>query len=120
VRLLRQSAHPRIVNMTTVAVPLRLDGEAVYASAKSAIETFTRVAAKEVGPWGITCNAVGPSPVRTNLLRKVPEDKLAALIERQAVKRWATTDDVGNVVDFFLRPESGMVTGQVVYLGGIA
>jgi 3-oxoacyl-[acyl-carrier protein] reductase len=120
VRLLRASDNARIVNMSSVAVPLRLDGEAVYAAAKSAIETFTRISAKEFGRWGITCNAVGPSPVRTNLLRGVPEDKLDALIQRQSIPEWATPADVANAVDFFLRPESRMVTGQVLYLGGIA
>ena len=61
IRLLRKSPHGRIVNFTTVAVPLRLEGEAVYAASKAAVESFTRVLAKELGPMGITCNAIGPS-----------------------------------------------------------
>ena len=52
------------------------------------------------------------------MLSGVPERKLHALIQAQAVRRWAVPDDVVNVIDFFLRPESGMVTGQVIYLGG--
>jgi 3-oxoacyl-[acyl-carrier protein] reductase len=120
VRLLRAAKHPRIVNISTVAVPLALEGEAVYAASKSAVETFTRVTARELGQWGITCNAVGPSPVRTDLTRNVPEQAMAKLIARQAVPRWAEPADVVNVVDFFLRPDSGLVTGQVVYLGGVA
>ncbi len=119
IRLLRGSPAGRIVNVTTVAVPLRLEGEAVYAASKSAVETFTRIAAREVAPFGITCNAVGPCPVKTRLTESVPEEKIRALIDRQAVRRWATPADVANVVDFFLRPESGMITGQVVYLGGV-
>src|SRR6266498_192075 len=67
IRLLRASGSGRIVNVTSIAVPLRLEGEAVYAAAKSATETFTRITAREVGPFGITCNAVGPSPIRTRL-----------------------------------------------------
>jgi 3-oxoacyl-[acyl-carrier protein] reductase len=120
VRLLRRSEHPRIVNVSTVAVPLSLEGEAVYAASKSAVETFTRVTARELGQWGITCNAVGPSPVRTDLTRNVSEQAMTRLIARQAVQRWAEPADVVNVVDFFLRPDSGLVTGQVVYLGGVA
>jgi 3-oxoacyl-[acyl-carrier protein] reductase len=120
VRLLRRSRHPRIVNVSTVAVPLCLEGEAVYAASKSAVETFTRVTARELGRWGITCNAVGPSPVRTDLTRNVPEETMLRLVQRQAVPRWAEAADVANVVDFFLRPDSGLVTGQVVYLGGVA
>ena len=119
IRLLRGSKTGRIVNLTTVAVPFRLEGEALYAASKSAIETFTRITAREVAPFGITCNAVGPSPVKTRLTEKIPEEKIGQLIARQAMRRWAEPADVANVVDFFLRPESGMVTGQVIYLGGV-
>jgi 3-oxoacyl-[acyl-carrier protein] reductase len=119
IRLLRGSPCARIVNLTSVAVPLRLEGEAVYAAAKSAVETFTRITARELAPLGITCNAVGPSPVRTRLTERVPEDVMNRLLARQAIPRWAEPADVVNLVDFFLRPESGMVTGQVVYLGGV-
>jgi 3-oxoacyl-[acyl-carrier protein] reductase len=118
IRLLRASKAGRIVNLTTVAVPLCLEGEATYAASKGAIETFTRITAREVGGFGITCNAVGPCPARTHLTRNVPEAKLQALIARQAIPRWAEPCDVANVVDFFLRPESSLVTGQVLYLGG--
>lgn len=117
-RLLRSSTAGRIVNFTTVAVPLRLDGEAVYAASKSAVETFTRIVAREAGAFGVTCNAIGPSPVKTRLTESVGSEKINRLIQQQPVPRWAEFDDVANVVDFFLRPESGMVTGQVLYLGG--
>lgn len=119
VRLLRASACPRIVNLSSVAVPLRLEGEAAYAAAKAAVETFTRIAARELAPFGITCNAVGPSPVRTRLTEPVPEAAMQRLLQRQAIPRWGEADDVVNVVEFFLRPESAMVTGQVIYLGGV-
>jgi 3-oxoacyl-[acyl-carrier protein] reductase len=119
IRLMRKSKCPRIVNLTSVAVPLRLQGESIYAASKAAVEMLTRIVAKEFGPLGVTCNAVGPSPIRTDLIRNVPEEKLNALIAQQAVPTWAQADDVINVVDFFLRPESRMITGQVIYLGGM-
>ena len=72
----------------------------------------------DVAPFGVTCNAVGPCPIRTKLTASVPAAKIQALIDRQAVRRWGAVEDVVNVVEFFLRPESGMVTGQVIYLGG--
>lgn len=119
IRLMRGTRSARIVNVSSVAVPLRLEGEALYAAAKSAVETFTRITAREVAPYGITCNAVGPSPVRTALTDKIPRDKLDQLMQRQAIPRWAEPADVINVVDFFLKPESALVTGQIVYLGGV-
>lgn len=120
VRILRGAESARIVNFTSVAVPLLIEGEAIYAASKSAVETLTRISARELAPFGITCNAVGPSPIKTGLLAGVPEKKLAKLIDAQAIQRWAVPEDVVNVVDFFLRPESSMVTGQVIYLGGVS
>ena len=119
-RLLRRSQNGRVINLSSVAVPLRLEGEAIYAAAKSAIEMFTRVSARELGPWGITCNAIGPSPIRTQLIAGVPDEKLDRIIERQAIHAWAEAADVINVIDFYLRPESRMITGQVLYLGGLS
>jgi 3-oxoacyl-[acyl-carrier protein] reductase len=118
VRLLRRSSAGRIVNLSTVAVPLRLPGEAVYAASKAAIEVFTRVAAREFGEFGVTCNAVGPSPIATDLTAGVAAEKLNRLVQDQAIRRWATAADVINVIEFFLSPSSQMVTGQIVYLGG--
>ena len=118
IRFLRRSNSARIVNITSVAVPLRLEGEAVYAASKSALEVFTRVIAREVGALGITCNAVGPSVIRTKLTEGVPAEKLDRLVRGQAVPREATGADVANAIDFFLKPESSLITGQVVYLGG--
>jgi len=118
--LLKKSPHPRIVNMTTVAVPLQLEGESIYAASKSAVETLTKIIAKEYGCFGITCNAIGPSPIDTSLIRGVPKAKIEALVKRQAVQKMATPADVINLVDFYLRPESSMISGQINYLGGIS
>jgi 3-oxoacyl-[acyl-carrier protein] reductase len=118
IRLLRKAPAGRIVNLTTVAVPMRLRGESIYAASKSAVETFTRVVAREIAPMGITCNAVGPGPIQTRLTAGVPKDAIERVLAQQAIPRWAQPADVANLIDFFLRPESSMVTGQVVYLGG--
>ena len=96
--------------MTTVAVPLQLEGEAIYAASKSAVETLTRIIAKEYGHFGITCNAIGPSPIETALIKGVAKEKIDRLIKRQAVQKMATADDVINLADFFLRPESKMIS----------
>lgn len=109
----------RIVNFATVATPLRLEGESLYAASKAAVESFTQVLARELGPTGVTVNAVGPTPVPTDLVKNVPPAKMQALLARQAIRRFGTIDDVINVVEFFLAPHSEFVTGQVIYLGGV-
>lgn len=119
VGLLRKSEHPRIVNFSSVAVPLSLEGELAYSSSKVAVENMTRVLARELADFGITVNAVGPNPIATDLIRNVSERKIQSLLNRQAVHRAGRFEDVINVIDFYLRPESDMITGQVIYLGGI-
>jgi 3-oxoacyl-[acyl-carrier protein] reductase len=109
----------RIVNFATVATPLRLEGESLYAASKAAVESFTEVLARELGPTGVTVNAVGPTPVPTDLIKSVPRAKMDALLARQAIRRFGAISDVINVVDFFLLPQSDFITGQIIYLGGV-
>lgn len=118
-KLMLRRRSGRIVNLTTVAVPLRLAGEAVYAASKAAVLTLTQVLARELGPYGITVNAVGPGPTQTDLIRHVPREKLDRLLALQAIPRLSTFRDIANVIDFFLKPESDFITGQCLYLGGV-
>ncbi len=117
-KLMRRRSFGRIVNFSTVAVPMRLEGEAAYVASKNAVVAFTRVMAHELADFGITCNVIGPTPVETDLIRSVPRDKIDQIVSRLAVKRLSRLEDIVNVVDFFVRPESDYVTGQVLYLGG--
>ncbi len=118
-RLMMRQGGGRIVNFSSVAVPLNVEGEAIYAASKAAVETLTKILAREFAPMGITVNAVGPNPIETDLIRGVPPAKLHSLVRRQAIPEMGKMEDVANVVEFFLRPESRMVTGQVIYLGGV-
>jgi len=111
--------YGRIVNFATVATPLNLEGEGGYAASKAAVESLTRVAARELAPFNITVNAVGPTPVMTDLIRTVPKQKMDALIATQAIRRLGEHRDIANVIDFFVSRDSDFITGQTVYLGGI-
>ena len=73
----------------------------------------------ELAEFGITCNVVGPTPVKTDLIRSVPADKIDRIVNSLAIKRLGSLEDIANVIDFFVKPESDYVTGQVIYLGGI-
>jgi 3-oxoacyl-[acyl-carrier protein] reductase len=118
-KLMKRRRFGRIINLGTVAVPMRLQGEALYAASKSAVITLTQIMAFELAEFGITCNAVGPTPIETDLIRNVPKEKIDLIINRLAIKRLGRFEDVANVIDFFVKPESDYVTGQVVYLGGV-
>jgi 3-oxoacyl-[acyl-carrier protein] reductase len=109
----------RIVNYSTVAVALRLEGEAIYAATKAAIENFTQTTAKELSAFGITVNAIAPTPTQTDLIKAVPKEKMAALIDKQTIKRLGHFDDIKHVIDFFTDQKSDFITGQIIYLGGV-
>lgn len=114
-----KTPHFRIINFATVATPLRLEGEAIYASSKAAIVNLTQVASFELAEFGITVNAIGPTPVPTDLIKNVPKDKMEALLQRQAIKRFGNFEDCLNVVNFFIDEKSDFISGQVIYLGGV-
>ena len=118
-KLMKKNNYGRIVNFSTVASPLKLEGEAVYASSKSAVLTLTEILARELAEFGITVNAIGPTPIETDLIAAVPKNKIDELIERQGIKRRGEMTDVSNVIDFFLQRESNFVTGQKLFLGGV-
>ena len=118
-KVMMKQKHGSIVNYSTVAVPLNLEGEAMYAASKSAVESLTKISAKELAPYGITVNAIGPTPIPTDLIKAVPKKKIEELIDSQAIKRLGTEEDVINVIDFFISDKSNFVTGQTLYLGGV-
>ena len=119
-KLMKKRRYGRIVNMSTVAVPMRLEGEAIYAASKNAIVTFTQILARELAEFGITCNIVGPAPIETDLIRAVPPEKINRIVDSLTIKRLGRFEDVANVIDFFVKPESDYITGQVIYLGGVS
>ncbi len=118
-KIMQKNKFGRIVNFTTVAVPLNLEGEAIYAASKAAVNSLTHILAGELSEMGITVNAVGPTPIKTDLIRNVPEEKIQKLLDRQPIKRFGEFKDVANVIDFFIKPESSFVTSQIIYLGGL-
>ena len=118
-KLMSKRKYGRIVNFSTIAVPLSLDGEAVYASSKAAINTLSKIMAKEFADSGITVNVLGPTPAHTDLIRNVPDKNINNLLGRQGIHRFTQCEDIVNVIDFYLKPESNFISGQVIYLGGI-
>lgn len=109
----------RIINFSTIAVKLGLEGEAVYIASKAAVEAFGRVLAKEVASYNITVNTLSPNPIDTDLISGVSDEKIQHLVTNyQAVKRKGQVEDVLNAVRFYLDKNSDMITGQNLVLGG--
>jgi 3-oxoacyl-[acyl-carrier protein] reductase len=113
--MVRQRAG-RIVNVTTVAVPLSLEGEAAYVASKAAVEALTKVAAKELAHSGVIVSAVGFGPIDTALTRAVPKASLAKINGAIGRPQGTTMDQA---VDFFMSRLSApdLKSGSVEYFG---
>lgn len=110
----------RVVNMASRAA-LGKELRTVYAATKAGLIGMAKVWALELGEYGITANAVGPGPIRTDLFDQAnPPDseRTRAIIEAIPVRRVGTPEDVANAVSFLLDVRSGFVTGQALYVCG--
>ena len=109
----------RIINFSSIAVALALQGESGYVAAKAGVEGFTRAFAREMAPFGVTVNAVAPGPIPTRLIAGVPEEKIDLLRKRQVIPSPLTPEDVWNVVSWLLDERSASLSGEVLHVGGV-
>jgi len=118
-KLLARKGAGCIVNFSTIAVPLAIKGEAVYAASKAGVETFSRAFAREMADHGVTVNCVAPGPIDTALIAKVPAASIDEIVSRQIIARKATPEDVWKIVSLLLDPAAESITGEVLHVGGV-
>lgn len=114
----------RVVNLSSTSA-LGNRGQANYAAAKAGMQGFTKTLAIELGPFGVTVNAVAPGFVETEMTRAVAErvgvpfeELLAAEAKAVPVRRVGQPDDIAAAVSFFVSEDAGFVSGQVLYVAG--
>jgi 3-oxoacyl-[acyl-carrier protein] reductase len=109
----------RIVNFSSSVVGLYQPAYGIYAATKAAVEAMTHIIAKELGPRGITVNAIAPGPVATELFL---QDKDTATLEgikrMNPLGRLGEVEDIARVVSLLVDPDSGWINGQVVRVNG--
>jgi 3-oxoacyl-[acyl-carrier protein] reductase len=101
----------RIVNITSVVASTGYSGLSVYSATKAALGGFTRSLARELGPLGITVNAVAPGFVDTDMTHALTPDERARIERRSALKRMPDVADIANAVDFLFSDKAGNITG---------
>jgi len=118
-KIMSRDKFGRIINLGSMASKHEVSGEALYTSTKAALNSYTRVLAKEVYKQGITVNVVAPSVISTELSEKINQKALTEVLSRNAIQEFGKFEDVTNIIDLLLKKESQSITGQIIFLGGV-
>ena len=118
-KMMRKSKWGRIINIGSMTASLEPIGDSVYAACKTGVSTLANVMARELATHNVTCNTLGVSAIKTDMLDQLPKDKIAAVIAGLPLPRFAQPDDILNVIDFFASERSAYITAQTVFLGGV-
>jgi len=108
----------RIVNVSSVAGVAGNAGQANYASAKAGLIGFTKTVAREMAVRNITCNAVAPGFVPTDLTNALLKQMEETILKQIPLGRFGTTEDVANAIAFLVSDEASYITGQVLVVDG--
>lgn len=120
-RQMMRQRYGRIVNITSVAGISGNAGQANYASAKAGLIGLTKTVAKELGGRQITCNAIAPGLVATDLTADLPQALVDQAIDRTPLGRTGSPEDMAAAVAFLASDEAAYITGQVLAVdGGLA
>jgi len=115
---MRQNNYGRIVNISSLTARLGVSGTGYYASAKSGLIGLTKVTAVENMSKGITCNALAPGYIKTDMMMKYPEEQLQALIAKIPAGRLAEPAEISDVVVFVAADSASYMTGAVIDING--
>jgi 3-oxoacyl-[acyl-carrier protein] reductase len=117
--LLRAKAAGRIINVTSVVGEMGNGGQTAYASSKAGIIGLTMSIARELASRGITCNAIAPGYIETDMTaEQLPEAQRGKLLEQIPLARIGRPEDVADAAAFLAGPEAAYITGQVLRVNG--
>jgi 3-oxoacyl-[acyl-carrier protein] reductase len=117
--LLKAKDAGRIINITSVVGEMGNGGQAAYAASKAGMIGLTTSIARELASRGVTCNAVSPGYIETDMTAEhLPETQRGKLLEQIPLGRIGKPEDVADAVAFLAGPEAAYVTGQVLRVNG--
>ena len=118
-REMAKQSYGRIINMASVSGLRAGVGRTAYGTSKAAIIGLTRQIALEMGPYGVTANAIAPGPIMTPLVQaNYTEETISRLLPMIPVGRFGTSSDIGDAVCYLANPKSGYVNGEILTVDG--
>ena len=117
-RHMLKAERGRIINISSVIGQMGNAGQANYAASKAGLIGFTKSVAKELGSRGITCNAIAPGFIDTDMTSEMGEDARASLLANIPLQSFGTPEDVAEMALFLAGPGARYVTGQVMNVDG--
>jgi 3-oxoacyl-[acyl-carrier protein] reductase len=117
-RAMMKGRFGRIVNISSTSGVAGNAGQANYAAAKSGLLGLTKTIAKELGGKGITCNAIAPGFIETDMTANLPAEVKEGVTKLMAIKRLGTPEDIAAAVAYVTSDEAGFLTGQTLVVDG--
>ena len=116
-KLMMLQKYGRIITISSIMASVHAEGTSAYSASKSAVVEMTKILAKELATTGVTCNVIAPSLVLTETAQALGKTVVERVLEKQTIKRDLTISEICNAIAFFMAPESGSITGQVLNMG---
>lgn len=107
----------RIIAFSSIGVLMSDVGTSAYVSSKLALEAYLKVLGRELAPFGITCNIIRIPIIESEMTASLSADAVRRVLDRVPCKRYATVDDVFNLVQLIASPQSSYINGSVLSLG---
>jgi 3-oxoacyl-[acyl-carrier protein] reductase len=108
----------KIINISSISGILGTSGQTNYAATKGGVISFTKALAREVGPFNIHVNAVAPGLIESDVVSKMPKEKVEAITKSSSLGRIGKPEEVAQVVLFLASANSDYITGQTIIVDG--